>query len=90
MDFFGRQRAGRLEQDQDQVGASLRYINKCFMEINAGLPPSPEETTLQDVKNTLDFMAQKCEYESLLVDDVFHPSGVPVNIVCCLCFAVSV
>eukprot|EP00667_Euglena_gracilis_P002142 EG_transcript_2143 len=55
-----------------------RYINKCFMEINAGLPPSPEETTLQDVKNTLDFMAQKCEYESLLVDDVFHPSGFVV------------
>eukprot|EP00668_Euglena_longa_P012594 GGOE01015056.1.p1 GENE.GGOE01015056.1~~GGOE01015056.1.p1 ORF type:complete len:924 (-),score=327.58 GGOE01015056.1:130-2850(-) len=55
-----------------------RYINKCFMEINAGLPLSPEEIMLQTAKSTLDSMAEKCQYESLLVHDVFHPSGFVV------------
>jgi hypothetical protein len=81
----GRKLLRRLSEIPDAV-ASLgspdalfsRYINKCFVEINANLPENPKAATLEDVKGVLDAMVAKCEYESPLVHDVFHPSGLAV------------
>lgn len=73
----------KLENIPDSVSALgnpdallSRYINKCFMEINAQLPDNMDDITAKDVKNSLNFMAAKCMSEKDLVLSVFQFHGL--------------